>query len=140
MIALLIILGVILLIVEAFIPLFGMIGVSGLTLIITGGILSVTSSLQMWAAFLMALILSILIGAGVYIGFQRFKAQSPEQALIGQQAVVLEWEGKQGRIAVGGTAYHAFSDIAVDLNAGDEVQIISAEGLSFKVSDSFFEQ
>ena len=132
------ILGILLLVVEAFIPLFGLWGLSGLTLLITGLILSLNDSLMNYgfgAVLAVAFVLALLCGSAGLYGYRVYQEKNKvaKQDLTGMKAVVLDWDGKQGRVRVDEKSWHAYSEKKYDIKAGDIVIITEADGLTLTV-------
>lgn len=136
---LLIITGIILLISEAFIPLFGILGLTGLALVITGSLLSFNESLihYGWGTlFGVSVLIALLIGGGTLTALKAYrkKTQTGHEGLIGKQARVLDWGGKQGRVFVDGENWHAVSRTSLTLERDDMVDIIAMESLTLTVA------
>lgn len=130
--------GIALLIGEAFIPLFGLIGLSGLALIITGILISFNESFIDYGwhtLFGVSFAIAALIGGGGFFAFKHYRKQTQtgREGLIGAPARVIDWSGKQGRVMVDGESWHAESPKKLDLQKDDMVDILSVEGLSLIV-------
>lgn len=132
----LLILALALLIAEAFIPLFGIWGVSGLALLITAGFLSMNAALGIGAILGISFALAFGIAGFCYWGYLRYR-QAPGQMrndLIGKRARVIDWDGKQGRICVDGLKnYHAASERPYGFKIDDVVVITAADYLSVSI-------
>lgn len=131
--------GVGLLITEAFIPLFGLIGLMGLALVITGTILAFNDTLLdhgFGTIFGISFILAALIGGAAYYIFKTYrqKTQTGREGLIGSTARVIDWSGKQGRVKVDGESWHAISNSTFSLSEDDIVTVIAVEGLSLNIT------
>jgi len=131
----LLIVGILLLIVEAFLPMFGLIGLFGLTLIITAGFIAFNVSWGIGAVLGLSFVLAALIGGACFFVVKRYRDKNGagNAQLIGKTAKVVEWEGKQGRVEVEDRTYHAFSHEHGVFDPADYVQVIGTEDLSLKI-------
>lgn len=137
----LIILGISIVLVEFFMPSFGLFGFAGATAIIigiiqlylTGYITEMPVSLEVLIA--MAVIGVLLASAGGYLTFRLYQKQAVTgvEAMIGAEARIIGWHEKQGRVRIMGESWQAYSDSAYSLKRGDTVLVSKVDGLKIKI-------
>jgi membrane-bound serine protease (ClpP class) len=132
--AALLLLGIGLMIAEAFIGAFGVIGVGGVVAFAFGSVMTFRS---MPPGF--SISLSVVIGATIFsAGFfllvltmllrsRRRPVITGNEAMIGAQGEAIGWQGKEGRIRVKGEIWRARSSCA--LEPGARVRVTGREGL-----------
>jgi membrane-bound serine protease (ClpP class) len=136
----LLILGMALMIGEAFTPGVGALGIGGLAAFIVGGYFLIeTAGADINIAVSLPLILgmaattaalSFVVVAAAVKARQRAPATGAEQ-IIGSAAQVIAWEGKHGRVRVLGEVWSARA--ARPVQAGDTVHVVGREGLTLIV-------
>lgn len=137
----LLLLGIGLMTAEAFVPSFGILGISGAVAFALGGTFLIDTDLlgfgvswQMIAfmtgltALVMILLLSMVIRA------MKRKVTTGEEALIGAAAKITDWSADRGEVLVWSERWDAFSDSHLDLSVGDDVYVIEKQGLKLKIS------
>ena len=134
----LIILGIALFIAEAFITSHGVLGIGGTIAMLLGSVMLIDSSspaLQIsWAVIIPAVALSALlfiITVSVAVKVYREKADTGKEGLIGMQALAKTDILADGQVFMRGEYWSAWSDEPI--SKGDQVTIISVEGLKLKV-------
>jgi len=137
----LIILGIALFIAEAFITSHGVLGIGGTIAMLLGSVMLIDSSspaLQIsWAVIIPAVALSALlfiITVSVAVKVYREKADTGKEGLIGMQALAKTDILADGQVFMRGEYWSAWSDEPI--SKGDQVTIISVEGLKLKVKKS----
>jgi len=123
--------GVVLMIVEAYSPTFGLAGLSGLVLFGVGMYFlfpegfrvspSVIGTMMAISGGLLALVLFAIIGSrshGPMLG---------GEAIRRREGVVDDWDGKEGWVIVEGERWRARSD--KPLNPGDKIRVLEIDGL-----------
>ncbi len=135
---LLILVGIILIISEFMIPLFGFFALVGLALIIAGTSLEFDPSLAEYGmAMIMAvsLSLSLIMGGGGIMAFKahRRKTQTGKEGLIGDKAIILDWTGDQGRVSIDGEHWHAEAKKEYDFEKDDLVRVVEMRDLTLIV-------
>jgi len=128
--ALLLILGgITLLVLEIFIPSFGLLTVASIISLIFGmkllfnkeGNMEIGVSYTVIAAIIILIItIALIIGRLVIKDFKK-KPETGMEKLIGMTAVVKIWEGSKGKIFINGEYWDAVSED--NLNPGDEVKV-----------------
>jgi len=136
--AALILLGLALLVAEAFIASGGLLALGGLAAFTIGALMLIDTDV---AAF--RLDWRLVAGATAVLGGTAFllltyglaaqgrKVTTGEQGLIGQTGTVLDWSGAQGHVHVDGERWKARSNDA--LAEGDEIKVTRVEGLTLVV-------
>src|SRR5690606_4405344 len=135
----LIFLGMTLMVAEALIPSFGLIGVSGVAAFVLGGVYLGGAGSEGFLVSLPTLIgfsiIGLLILAGIlFIAFRvkkRHRVVTGQEQLIGQQARVVSIEGETIYADVNGELWKLFSN--AELSVGDNVEITSVTGLTLHV-------
>lgn len=136
--AALILLGLGLLIAEAFIASFGILAISGLVIFALGAVMLVDTDIEAlridWR-----LIAGLTAGLGTLtfavlfygLAAQARRPVSGRESLIGIEGQVLEWSGSEGFVHADGERWHAVSRDA--LVPGDRVKVTGVEGLTLTV-------
>lgn len=130
--------GIILILSELFIPMFGFMGLLGLALVIMGSSLAYDPSLTEYGIamiFACSLALALVIGGGGYVAWKAYrkKTETGKEGMIGDSARVLDWNDKQGRVFVDGENWHAQSEKSLDLKEDDTVRILEMKDLTLIV-------
>ena len=134
----LILLGVILIVAEAFVPSFGTLGLGGIAAFVFGSIILLDSDIPGMAiarALIggVAFVASTLLLAMIYLlmSIRRKPAVSGVESMLGSVAKVLEDFDRSGTVFVNGERWNARSTAAV--KKGDRVQITAVEHLVLEV-------
>lgn len=133
--------GISLLIIEIFVPSFGLFGFAGVAALIIGIVqlhqigaitqLPINGETLIILAFLGV---ALSIAGGVYsFRLMTKKVTTGTEAMIRESASVIEWKGKSGRIHIKGESWKAFSDTSLKLQKEDTVKIISVHNLKIKI-------
>ena len=130
-----ILVGIVLILSEIFIPLFGMFALIGLGLVIAGTALSFDPSLAEYGmAMILAisLTLSLIIGGGGFMAVKAYrkKTETGKDGMIGDDASIVDWDGKQGRVFIDGESWHAESAKAYDFTKDDIVRVVRVQDLT----------
>ena len=134
----LILLGMALMVAEAFAPSFGILGIGGVVAFVLGATILVEPGIPgfeiAWqvVAFMavVSLALTALI-AHLAISSHRRKIETGDHWMIGARAEVQDWDGKKGHVLVHGERWRAVSDTA--LEESQPVRITAIDGLTVKV-------
>jgi membrane-bound serine protease (ClpP class) len=135
----LILLGVVLMVAEAFTPSFGVLGLGGIAAFTIGSIMLIDTDIPGYRIS-RALIGSIgFLGAGglllvlFLLGRARRRpvVSGPEE-MVGLAGKVIEWQGGEGRIRIHGELWNAKADR--DIEAGHRVRVERIEGLTLVVT------
>jgi len=134
----LILLGVALMIGEAFQPSFGVLGIGGLIAFVTGSIFLMDTDvpgfgidLSVIVSFAIISALVFIVVIGMAIKARRRPVVSGLEELVGAGATVLADFDSQGRVAVHSESWKALS--SVPLRKGQEVRVAGIEGLTLRV-------
>lgn len=123
-----IIVGLLLIVSELLVPLFGFFGLAGLTLVIMGSSLSYNPELAeygMAMIFASSLLAALLIGGGLIMAWKAYRSrtQTGKEGMIGDEARVIDWSGQQGRVFIDGETWHAEAAKEYDF-AKDDIAVI----------------
>ncbi len=129
-------LGLALMVTEAFIPSFGALGVGGAIAFALGSMLTfdtpgyrlawpVVAGATAVSAALFVLVLAMLVRA------RRRPVTTGDTSLVGAKAEVIAWTGKEGEVRALGERWRACAD--QPLSPGQEVRIVGREGLTLRV-------
>lgn len=115
------------------------------------GVLSLIAGFALYAG--PESVLGLYVGWGVFFGiafaeffvlgaciflllrYRRQKITTGAESMIGQEAAVLEWNGK-GRVRIQGETWQAESDDALDLPAETKVTVSAIRDLTLKITTS----
>jgi len=130
-----IIVGIILIASELFIPMFGFFGLLGLALIFAGTSLAYDPSLADYGMAMIlacAMALALVVGGGGLVAWKAYrkKTETGKEGLIGDTARVIDWNDRQGRVFVDGENWHAESAAPHDFQKDDVVRIIEMNDLT----------
>ena len=136
--AALLLLGIALMVAEAFLPSFGIVGIGGIVAFAIGSLLMFDTdvpgfSLSWQAAALGTGVTAafFLIAAGAAWRAHRRTVVTGEMALIGHSGQVVTWDGDRGLVHVHGEDWQARSDVA--LAAGQAVRVVARQDLTLTV-------
>jgi len=138
----LILLGFSFVLVEFFLPSFGLFGFSGACAFLVGIIqLHQTGYIEhlpisVNALVIMALIVFALAAVGGYFTFKLYQKRNTTgvEAMLGEAATIISWSGKKGRVSIDGEQWQAYADDAYDLRSGDKVLVSKIDGLKIKIA------
>jgi membrane-bound serine protease (ClpP class) len=134
--------GISLLILEFFLPSFGLFGFAGAGAILIGVVqLHQTGYIEEMPISINALIILALLGfalaaLGGYYSFRLYQKKNTTgiEAMIGKEARVLSWKNTQGKVHFEGEDWQAYSDDSYSLKRDDKVLISKIDGLRIKIS------
>ncbi|MGQ4879723.1 NfeD family protein [Billgrantia sp. LNSP4103-1] len=132
----LILVGLGLIVGEALMPSFGILGMGGIVAFVIGSVLLMDSD---QLAVSLPLIGGIaLLAAGIllwvvirFAGLRRRPARTGQEQLVGSQAVALEDFVQEGHVRLRGERWNARSSVA--LKRGQAVRVVAVEGLTLEV-------
>ncbi len=137
----LLLLGLALLIAEALLPSFGILGFGGLLAFVLGSVMLFDSAdvayrvaWPLIAAFAASSLLFMLLVLRMLLRQRRGAAVSGVEAMLGQQALVLEDFDGEGQVRLEGEIWQARS--AQPLHRGQRVRITAVEGIVLRVDPS----
>lgn len=134
----LILLGVALMVGEAFQPSFGVLGIGGLTAFVIGSIILMDTNVPGFGidiaviitfAFISALVFILVIGMAIKA--RRRPVVSGLEQLLGAEAIVLADFDGQGRVSLHSESWSARS--SVPLRKGQQVRVSGIDGLTLRV-------
>ncbi|NKR25147.1 serine protease [Rhodococcus hoagii] len=134
--------GVLLIVIEAHVPTFGALGVAGTLLAGTGAWLLFTSG-----GLGLEIALPVTLGVGVVglgavavtgrkvLSARREPVRSGVQSLVGSEAQVLSWDGAQGEVRLGGELWRARMEFGYTDTpcSGESVVVEGVRGLTLSV-------
>ena len=134
----LVLLGVALMVGEAFQPSFGVLGIGGLIAFVTGSIFlmdtdvpgfGIDISVIVSFAIISALVFTVVIGMAIKA--RRRPVVSGLEELVGAKASVLDDFDRQGRVSIHSETWQALSN--APLRKGQQVKVSAIEGLTLRV-------
>ncbi len=136
--AALIILGLVLLVAEAFLASSGLLALGGLAAFAIGSLMLMDTEVEglrvdwrLIAGTTVALGAASLLLMSYGLAAQGRKVTTGEKGLIGMTGHVISWEGAAGYVMVDGERWRAVSSDA--LKAGDAIKVLGLDGLTLKV-------
>jgi membrane-bound serine protease (ClpP class) len=136
--AALVLLGVALMVAEAFLPSFGVVGLGGIIAFALGSLLMFNTGVPgfgvAWPVVVGATAASaafLFIGLGVAWRAHRRAVVTGEPALIGRTGRVVSWDGDHGQVHVHGETWQAQS--VADLAPGQPVRIVARKDLTLVI-------
>jgi len=140
----LLVVGVILIAVEAHVPRLGILGGPGVIALAAGALLAVGGLGGGLAAGLASALVLAFAGAGILaltlrkgIAVRRRRVQAGPEGLIGQVGVVRRWQEPHGKVLVDGSLWQARrswgDEQRTELNEGDHVVVEGRDGLTLSV-------
>ena len=140
----LMLLGLIFMIAEAFVPSFGILGLSGVAAFVVGAMFMFNMESMPGLGLDMGVIWGIgvagllIVGLIVFVTVRayRHKASTGTESLVGDTGHIIEWKKNKGRVRVQGEIWSAVSDEALDLKKDDEVRISAVKDLNLKITTS----
>lgn len=137
----LLLLGIALMIAEAFNPSFGILGLGGVVAFVLGSVFLMDSDLpgfQIAIPLIVGIALFsvtlIIITVGLLVRIRKRKATTGIEAYPGRLAIVSDdFVDGTGRVQLDGALWHATTDEITHLKQGDQVTILNVKGLTLKV-------
>lgn len=136
--AALIILGLVLLVSEAFLASSGLLALGGLAAFAIGSLMLMDTEVEgLRVDWRLIAGTTVALGAASFLlisyglAAQGRKVTTGEKGLIGMTGQVISWEGAAGYVMVDGERWRAVSSDA--LKAGDAIKVLSLDGLTLKV-------
>lgn len=141
---LLVLVGISFLVLEFFLPSFGLFGFAGVASILIGIVqLHQSGHIEKMPISVDALIVIAIIGiflsiAGGWYSWKLYRKRmtTGTESMIGETARVTSWKDKTGHIMIQGESWQAYSDNTLSLKKNDEVIISMINGLKIKVIKS----
>ena len=134
----LILLGIALMVGEAFEPSFGMLGIGGVTSFVIGSIILIDTDvpgfgidISVIATFAVASVILLVFVVGLAIKARKRPVVSGAEELIGSEALVIEDFEQQGRVNIHSENWNAHCDSP--LQKGQHVKVIGINGLTLHV-------
>jgi membrane-bound serine protease (ClpP class) len=134
----LLLLGLALMVSEAFVPSFGALGIGGVAAFVIGSVMLLETDVPGYGISWMLIGSIALVSSGVFLivmmllvrARRRTVVTGPEE-MIGSRGRVIEWSGHDGRVRVHGEIWRAHA--ARSLNPGRQVRITDIDGLTLVV-------
>lgn len=129
----------ILLILEAFIPSLGLLGLGGFIAFLAGLVVMVQSDMRSFYGLSFEAIAALgclifltfgIFGYFLYRSFRK-KVETGTESMIGQNATVKSWQGEKGKIVFEGEDWRAKSESAI--KKGDTVRITGYRNMTLTV-------
>jgi membrane-bound serine protease (ClpP class) len=135
----LILLGLILMVAEAFVPSFGVLGIGGIAAFTLGSIMLTDSGvpgftihLELILGFAIASALLFIFGVGMVLKVRQKPAATGAEEFLNQTAVALEDFTREGWVFVRSERWRAVSDTPV--RCGDKLKVLKLDGLTLYVT------
>ena len=132
-------LGLALMVAEAFLPSFGIIGIGGIAAFVIGAVILLRGGSTGFAVPLALVIavaaaggLFVLTVAGLAVRSRRRPVVSGREELIGMPGEVVRWEQEVGWASVHGELWRVSS--AAPLTAGSRIKVVGVDGLTLRVT------
>lgn len=137
----LIILAFILIIAEAHVPSFGILGVTAVVTLLAGGHLIIEQGGLFgyqfgWDVFLglaTAICIPLFFASYITVKHRHKKPVAGIEGMIGHEAKIINWTGISGHVYVQGEMWAAHSQNSHSLNEGDIVTISGVDDMSLRV-------
>ena len=137
----LIVLAFILIIAEAHVPSFGILGIMGIVALLAGGnviveqggIFGIPIGWDVFIGLAVALALPLFIASYVVAKNLKKKPVSGVEGMIGHDAKIVDWDGKSGRVHIQGELWAAHSEFDHDFAAGDIVTVSGVHDMSLRI-------
>ena len=129
------------LVLEFFLPSFGLFGFAGVASILIGIIqLHQTGYIERMPVSVetligLAIFGLILSGVGGWYSWKlyRRKLTTGIEGMVGEPAQVIEWQGTKGRVHIQGEDWQAYSNDPLSLQKDDKVIVAKIDGLKIKI-------
>lgn len=129
------------LIMELFLPTFGLFGFSGIAALMIGTVILdqtgyiETMDVNVPALIGVAVVALILSGVSGWYLFKLYKQKltTGPESLIGETGTVADWTGTSGHVRVQGDIWQAFSDAPLPLKPDDKVLVTRVDNLKLKI-------
>tara|TARA_R110002124_G_scaffold64985_2_gene177643 strand:+ start:450983 stop:452431 length:1449 start_codon:yes stop_codon:yes gene_type:complete len=138
-----VVLGMLFLAGEAFMPSFGIMGIGGLITFILGSLILFDADamggigLDMSSIVIAAGFSGLLIGAAIFvlIKLRHLKNTTGMESMINSHATIEEWDGREGRVDLYGESWLARADRILALSAGEKIKITGKDGLTLLIDE-----
>jgi membrane-bound serine protease (ClpP class) len=138
-----VILGLIFLAGEAFMPSFGVMGIGGLITFILGSLILFDADamggigLDMSSIIIAAGFSGLLIGIAIFvlIKLRTLKNTTGMESMINSHATVTQWDGREGHVDLYGESWLARADRILALSEGEKIKITGKDGLTLLIDE-----
>lgn len=136
----LLILGIVLMAAEAFVPSFGVLGIGGTVCFVTGAMLmydsdipglSISPSLIFGLAAISVAIIIFLLA--YIVRTQRRPATTGQSEMLHSNGDIIDWKKEHGHVFVNGERWKAVSEAPFDFAPGERVHVVKVEGLTLTI-------
>lgn len=142
----LMLLGMALLIAEAFVPSFGALGLGGVVAFVIGSVMLIDTDvpgygISPWVIGTIATVAGgfMLMVVAMFVRARSRPAASGHEAMLGKPAIVIEWADSAGRVRFQGEVWQARGEPS-ELQAGDRVIVLDRDGIWLIVGPAAQEQ
>lgn len=140
----LLLLGFVLVIVETHVAAGGLFGLLAIVFILSGGKIVVDEGQILGWSVDWGLFLGIALGISIFLFIVgklthralKTKDISGTESMIGQQATINEWYGRQGLVTINGELWKAVTDYSENFQVNDIVIIKECDDLKLKLTPS----
>lgn len=137
----LVLLAFVFIIIETHVPAFGLFGLLAIVSLLAGGNILVEQGEVFgfpvdWSLFIgIATALSILVAIIARVAIKSFTADNTSgiESMIGADAAIEDWEGKNGRVTIHGELWQAESATHHHFKRGDKVRVTGADDLKLRI-------
>ncbi len=136
--AALLLLGMAMMLAEAFLPTFGVVGIGGIAAFVLGSLLLFRGDTPgfalSWSVVTAATIISagfLIIAVAAIWRAHRRTVVTGDTVVVGRMAQVLHWDANEGEVRVSGERWRATS--AIPLSPGQRVRVVSRRNLTLAV-------
>lgn len=137
----LVLLAFALIVIEAHVPSFGVLGVAAIIALLAGGSLIVEQGGLFgipldWPVFLgiaVAMMVILVITSRLVVKSIKKKMITGTEAMIGADAHILEWDGIRGRVMIQGEPWHAITVHPHNFQEGDVVTVSAIDDLTLHI-------
>jgi membrane-bound serine protease (ClpP class) len=136
-----VILGLVFLAGEAFMPSFGIMGIGGLITFILGSLILFDADamggigLDMSSIVIAAGFSGLLIGIAIFvlIKLRTLKNTTGMESMINSHATIKQWDGREGHVDLYGESWLARADRILALSEGEKIKITGKDGLTLLI-------
>ena len=140
----LLVVGAVLVAVEAHVPRLGMLGGPGVIALGAGALLAIDGLGGGIAVGIATAVVLVFAGAGILaltmrkgIAVQRRRVRAGPEGLIGRLGVVRRWDDRRGKVLVDGCLWQASrswgDELETELHEGDQIVVEHLDGLTLSV-------
>ncbi len=133
--------GVMLIVAEIALGVFGMVAFNGFLAIFVGYMIQTGDNLFLGIPLDWGLVFGIAfvefallaVSVGIILHHRRIKLTTGAESMVGHKAAVIAWRGKKGTVLIQGEIWAAQSDDEMELSKDEEVTVREVQGLTVKI-------